>query len=205
MILFELLGNEQHPLYQDLHISNGNRHYDFLRSIVGVAISANKTLLSQTVIKAINYHAICCLHAYAGEYRPCDVDVGEYKPPAFHRVQSLMDDLVNEINLNWRETDPVYLATYVLWRLNNIHPFINGNGRTARAVCYFVLCLKGGGWLPGDKILPELIRRERPRYCIALQHAHVSASQGILDLKPLFDLVTELITEQLSTVASPAL
>jgi hypothetical protein len=32
---------------------------------------------------------------------------------------------------------PTELAAYGLWRLNWIHPFVEGNGRTARAVCYF--------------------------------------------------------------------
>ncbi|MEX1365172.1 MAG: Fic family protein [Nannocystaceae bacterium] len=26
---------------------------------------------------------------------------------------------------------------YTLWRLNWIHPFVEGNGRTARAACYY--------------------------------------------------------------------
>jgi Fic family protein len=65
-----------------------------------------------------------------------------------------MDDSVNQVNLWWQSADPVALATFVLWRLNNIHPFINGNGRTARAATYFVLCVKAGGWLQGTTILP---------------------------------------------------
>lgn len=200
MILFEIFGDENNPIYQELHISNGNRHYDFLRSIVSASTQAHKAFLSQTVLKAINYHAICCLHAYAGEYRPCAVVVGSHSPPDFYRVPTLMDDLVNDVNINWRSVDPVYLATYVLWRVNRIHPFINGNGRTARAACYYVLCLSAGGWLGGEPIIPELLRRERPRYVQALEHAHESAKVGTVDLLPLFNLVTELVNEQLSSV-----
>src|SRR5262245_29692588 len=113
-----------------------------------------KPFLSQHVLKALNFHAIACLHSYAGEYRPCPVEVGEHRPSEHYRVPALMDDLVNSVNRGWDKTDPVVLATYVLWRINNIHPFINGNGRTARAACYFVLCLAQGGWLKGDPILP---------------------------------------------------
>ena len=61
------------------------------------------------------------------------VTVGDYHPPEHYRVQALMDDFVNNVNRSWENADPVVLATLVLWRLNNIHPFINGNGRTARA------------------------------------------------------------------------
>jgi Fic family protein len=109
-----------------------------------------------------------------------------------------MDDFVNVVNRNWEQTDAVVLATYVLWRLNNIHPFVNGNGRTARAACYFALCLKAEGWLPGETILPELIRRDRDEYCIHLQHAHDTfAATGVPDIGPLHAMVTRLLDEQL--------
>lgn len=203
MILFELIGNEQNPIYQDLEISNGNRQYDFLRSIVAAALAVQRPFLSSQVITALNYHAITCLHTNAGEYRPCQVTVDDYTPPAHHRVQALMNDLVNLVNRNWETSDPVALATFLLWRLNNIHPFINGNGRTARAACYFVLCVKAGNWLPGTMILPELIRRERARYVAALKHADQSDGRGAVDLVPLHTLVSELLAEQLGQPKPP--
>ena len=67
MILSELVrGNEDHPAYRALEVANGGRHYDFLESVVETAMAVGKPFLSQTVIKAINYHAIACLHSYAG-------------------------------------------------------------------------------------------------------------------------------------------
>jgi Fic family protein len=93
-------------------------------------------------------------------------------------MPALMDDFVNTVNRNWDQADEVVLATFVLWRLNNIHPFINGNGRTARTASYFVLCLKSGGLLRGDPILPELIRQHRDEYVGALKAADRSALQG---------------------------
>ena len=200
MILFEITQSEQHPAYQDLEIANGNRQYDFIRSLVSSALALYRTFLSETIIKALNFHAIACLHSYAGEYRPCDVEVGDYRPPEYFRVQALMDDFVNHVNVSWSHTDPVVLATYVLWRMNNIHPFINGNGRTARAASYFVLCVKAGGWLPGEPILPELIKRERPRYVSALKVADQTfAANGMPDLAQLHTLVSELMAEQMKS------
>jgi len=199
MILFELTESEEHPAYQALEVSNGSRQYDFLRSIVGASFEIDKKFLSQHVIKALNFHAISCLHTNAGEFRPCQVFVGEHTPPAAHRVQALMDDFVNVVNVNWH-SDPLVIAAYVLWRLNYIHPFINGNGRTARASCYFVLCIANGGWLPGKVTLPELIRRERRRYVDALRLVDVSWSIKVLNLTPLHDLLSELMQEQLESV-----
>lgn len=197
MILFELTRSEETPVYQALEISNGQRHYDFLRSIVAASLDVKRPFLSQHVIKALNFHAIACLHTNPGEYRPCPVEVGDYHPPAHYRVPALMDDFVNTVNRGWETTDEVVLAAYVLWRMNYIHPFINGNGRTARAASYFVLCVKSGGWLRGDTILPELIRQNRDEYVAALKAADQSAASGTLDLSVLHRLVSRLLSEQL--------
>jgi len=197
LILFELTNSEGHQLYQDLEISNGKRQYDFLRSIVDVSLGTNRTFLSQTILKALNFHAIACLHTNAGEFRPCPVKVGSYKPPQHYRVQALMDDFINLVNFQWNTADVVGLAAYVLWRLNHIHPFINGNGRTARAACYYVLCVKSGGWIAGDPILPTLIRQNRDEYVAALREADASTALGALDLTRLHNLLMRLLVEQI--------
>jgi Fic family protein len=208
VILFEIVGSEAHPVYQDLEIANGNRQYDFLRSIVATSLAVGRPFLSSHVIKAFNFQAITCLHTNAGEYRPCPVTVGAggptpYQPPEQHRVQALMDDFVNTVNRMWETTDALVLAAYVLWRLNWIHPFINGNGRSARAASYFVLCLKAGLWLPGAPILPELLRRERAQYVTALKAADASYAAGNLDLTELHALMEALLKEQLMGGAQP--
>lgn len=200
MILFELTNTENDPVYRALEVANGDRQNSFLRSIVAASLDIGRPFLSQHVIKALNFHAITCLHIAPGEYRPCQVVVGEHTPPPHYRVPALMDDFVNYVNRVWENYDPVALATYVLWRLNHIHPFVNGNGRTARAACYFVLCLRLGGWPEGDVILPELIRRHRDEYCDALQVAHNAyAAHGAPDLVPLHQIVQGLLKEQLGT------
>lgn len=204
MILFEITGTEGDPNYQALEISNGARQYDFLRSITILSIKMERPFLSQQIIKALNYHAITCLHTNAGEYRPCPVEVGPYKPPAHHRVGALMDDFVNIVNRQWETADAVVLASFVLWRLNHIHPFINGNGRTARAASYFVLCVKSGGWLPGATILPELLRQNRADYVAALKDADEQAIAGKQDyLSSVHALISRLIAEQMASTANP--
>ena len=200
MILFELANTEDNPVYKALEVANGNRQYDFLRSIVAASLDMGRPFLSQHVIKAFNFQAITCLHVSPGEYRPCGVRVQNHVALEHWRVAALMDDFVNRVNRHWDETDPVVLASYVLWRLNNIHPFINGNGRSARAACYFVLCLKLGGWPKGSVILPELIRRDHDEYCVALQTAHDAFNQtGEPDLTHLHQIVSRLLDEQLAS------
>ena len=105
VIIYELVNTESHPVYKALEVSNGNRQYDFLRSIVQASLDMGKPFLSQQLIKAFNFHSITCLHAYAGEYRPCPGrSVGQYVPPAHYRVPALMDDFINTVNRAWDQT-----------------------------------------------------------------------------------------------------
>jgi Fic family protein len=196
MFVHSLTGNENNPIYQNLSIENLDRQLSFLRSTVIAAVGLQRPMLSLEVIRALNYHAIACLHGYAGQFRPCEVKVGEdYHPPMPHEVPPLMEMFVDEVNRAWDRADPVALAAYVLWKMNAIHPFINGNGRAARAACYFVLCLKMGGWLKGEPILPDLLRRDRDDYVAALKAVDASI-QTALDLTPLHSLLVKLLNEQ---------
>jgi fido (protein-threonine AMPylation protein) len=199
VIVFDLVGDdEHHATYRALTAENCHRQYSFLRSVVEASLAVGRPFLSSQVLKALNFQAIACLHAYAGEYRPCQVFVGDHEPPPHYRVQALMDDFVNTVNREWEAADSVGLAAFVLWRLNWIHPFINGNGRTARAACYFVLCVKAEQWLSGATILPELILREQRRYELGLRHADESMAAGAVDLSPLHALLVELLEEQIA-------
>ena len=193
MNLYDLEGTEQHPVYQEMATANVLRHYDFLYSIIRAALASDRQWLSQSLIKALNFHAIVGLHHEAGQYRSHGVRVDQYHPPPHYRIESLMDDFVNYVNRTWERTDVVKLAVYALWRINYIHPFVNGNGRTARAVCYFILCVKSGGLLRGQAILPEVLRREpvRALYIEGLQRA----DEG--DFNPLATLVMQLIGQQI--------
>ena len=197
MFVFDLVGrDEENSVYQALAIDSLGRQYDFLRSIVKASLDLQRDMLSLEVILALNHHAISCLHASAGQIRPCAVMVGDHKPPPHYQVPPLMHMFIDEVNRKWENADPIFLATFVLWRLNYIHPFVNGNGRTARAACYFVLCLKLGRWLEGKPNLPELIRRDRAEYVAALECATKGHEQGEADLSVLHALLERLLAEQ---------
>jgi Fic family protein len=202
LIVFDIVGEtEKNPIYQDLQAANIERQYSFLRSLVLTAVKTEKPFLSQHILKALNFHAITCLHTNAGEYRPCEVTVGAHRPAAHYRVSALMDDFTNTVNRLWGDnTDAIDLAAYVLWRLNYSHPFINGNGRTARAACHYVICVHAGGWLPGTPILPELIREKRDSYVQILRDVDDSYHHGALDLSALSEFIAELIEQQIDNI-----
>jgi Fic family protein len=200
MILFELFRTEANPVYQALEVENGNRQYDFMRSLIPAAIAADRVFLSQHVIKMLNFHAIACLHPAAGEYRPCEVVVGMHRPPAYFQINALMEDFTNEVNRAWARTDPVSLAVYVYWKINYIHPFINGNGRTARVASYYVLCLRNGGLLGGSPTLPALLKRDKEDCVAALHGAHQAFQNGGMDLQPLHAIFVRLLNEQMASL-----
>ena len=110
-----------------------------------------------------------------------------------------MNAFVKEVNLALAVSDPVSIATYVLWGLNWIHPFINGNGRTARALCYFVICVKSGGMLKGDTIFPELIRQNREEYVTLLSEVDEPGKSRSADLVNPHAFITRLLNEQLAS------
>lgn len=204
MFVFELVGSETHPVYEKLAVENLDRQYSFLQSIVEASLEIGQPMLSIEVIKSFNYHAISCLHVSPGEFRPCPVRVGAYEPPAHFQVPAMMQMFTNLVNRLWDQKDGVTLAAYVLWRLNHIHPFVNGNGRSARVAAYFVLCLKSGGWLPGKKLLPERLVENRPEYVAALQAADASLAVGDLDLSVLHAMMVRLLDDQMKSAEEGA-
>ena len=76
--------------------------------------------------------------------------------------------------------------------------FVEGNGRTARAACYYLLCLKQGQLLPGTKIVPERIRENRQPYYGALQAADIAWEQGHFDVSALTRYLSDLLLMQIS-------
>ena len=92
-----------------------------------------------------------------------------------------MNDFINRVNWIWEQVDTLMLAAFCLWRLNFIHPFINGNGRTARALCYFVVCVKSGGLIRGRPTLPGLITKNHSEYVKLLKNIdneHIESRKG---------------------------
>ena len=195
MNLSERGWGEECAVYQRLAVRNLYRYYGFLYDIIVAAVATRHLSLDHSLIKALNFQAIVGLHEEAGEYRSVGVTVGGYRPPPPSEVGPLMTDLVDTINPFLKRRPSAVVAAFALWRLNYIHPFVNGNGRTARAICYYILCVTQGGLLPGREILPEILRKEpmHGRYVTALDQADGG------DLKPLIALVRLALSIQINS------
>ncbi|MCL5784036.1 MAG: Fic family protein [Patescibacteria group bacterium] len=67
-----------------------------------------------------------------------------YTPPPAAEVPYLVEDLLNWINSpESKDIHPVIKAGIVHYELARIHPFVEGNGRTARAIATLVMFLEG--------------------------------------------------------------
>jgi Fic family protein len=91
-----------------------------------------------------------------------------------------------------------------MWRLNWIHPFTDGNGRTARAASYLVLCLRTGYLLPGKKTIPDQISEDRTPYYKALESADQAHREGRIDLSAMEELLSRMLAKQLVTIHEDA-
>ena len=120
--------------------------------------------IGKNFLWALNHVAVANISQFGGRFRREPIYVGNHKPPHFNDVNDWMDRFISMVQENWYVWSPTELAAFGLWRLNWIHPFIEGNGRTARAMCYFLLCVRSGSLLPGRRIVPERIKDDRNGY-----------------------------------------
>jgi Fic family protein len=116
--------------------------------------------------------AINQIYSCAGRFRDAAVGIsgGKHNPPDHQELIGLVWEMCDYVNVNWDKT-AIHLAAYLMWRINWIHPFFGGNGRTARATAYLVLCARLGFTLPGTKTIPDLIVADRDPYYQALRQA----------------------------------
>lgn len=190
---------EQDPeLYAQVQEANLARQYDLLTNCVEIGLKYGHTSFDKYVLWHLNHVAVANICQFAGRFREEPIYVGEHKPPHFKDVPALMDRLISTIHENWFNWSPTELGAYGLWRLLWIHPFIEGNGRTARAACYYLICARAGTLLPGKKILPERIRENRKPYYLALQAADHAWDQGNLDFSKLEAYLAGLLFAQLN-------
>lgn len=180
----------------------------------------------QTVVEMIQYHldperpfrfrpsqlqtlqrvALAGLDSYAGNWRPGGVEIhgSQHAPPEAFRVPGLIEDLCDYVNAKWNEKSPQHLASYVMWKLNWIHPFTDGNGRTSRAASYLILCLRLGYLLPGKLTIPEQIAANKRPYYDALEAADGAWREGAIDLMKMKGLLGSMLAKQLLAVHEDA-
>lgn len=164
-----------------------------------------KFKLRPSMLLDLNRCAIEGLDAYAGSWRPGGVVINKsrHEPPDGHLVAELVEDLCDYVNDNWESASAIHLSSIVMWRLNWIHPFTEGNGRTSRAASYLVLCAKEQLFLPGGYTIPEQIVENRTPYYEALEDGDTNflANGNNLDRRvvpAMEDLLAGMLAKQLT-------
>lgn len=150
----------------------------------------------------LNRVALEGINRYAGTFRPAPVRItgAAYEPPEPTKVPLLVEDFCEYINNGYVSKSAVHLAAFALWRLNWIHPFSDGNGRTARIVSYIVLCARLGYKLPGVETIPEQIAKDKRPYYAALENADAAFRTGRIDVSLMEKLIEECLANQLLTL-----
>jgi Fic family protein len=186
-------------LFAKIQEQNLLRQYDLLSNCIEIGIEKGIEAFDKYTLWSLNYAAVSNIAQFGGRYRKEPIYVGNYIPPHFKDVPDEMDRFFSVVHENWTiMTHPTTLPAYALWRLNWIHPFIEGNGRTARAACYYLICMRHGLLLPGRKIVPERIREDREPYYAALRSADQAWAEGHFDVSELAGYLSDLLKAQLA-------
>jgi Fic family protein len=156
-------------------------------------------------ILQLHQAALDGLHRLAGTFRNTTVTIqgSRHQPPEPAFVADEVQALCEYINDNWHKS-AVHLAAFVLWKMNWIHPFADGNGRTARAVSYVVLSIKLDSVLPGTPTIPEQIASDKEPYYKALEEADKAWASGNVDVSVLEELLGGMLAQQLLNAAREA-
>ena len=168
------------PLKDHLETINHKEAIEYIEEL----IKANAKL-SEYDIKSIHHLILKEIDSSnAGKYRNENVFISGAKhvPPMYINVPYEMQKLIVKYQ-DWKDLHPVVRACYLHGEFVKIHPFIDGNGRTARLLLNFELIQSG--------YPPVVIKTEnRADYYDALEKAHTTNDYTNF-IRMIVDLVNE--------------
>lgn len=187
---------------------NGLRQFDRVIELIDQATGRGPRFrLRPSGLMELNRYAVDGLVEAPGAWRyvPITISGSRHVPPDHLRVPEEADLMCEYVQSLWADRSPIHLASYVMWRLNWIHPFVDGNGRTSRAASYLVLCAKLGYRLPGTKTIPERIAENKRPYYAALDSADRAWRDGErIDVSAMEALLETHLSAQLAEIRAQA-
>lgn len=117
-----------------------------------------------------------------------------YTPPPVYEIGMMMQELVDYINVT-TEIHPVLVSGLAQFQLVHIHPFLDGNGRTARLLSTLCLYRKGYDFKRLFTI-SEYYDRNRTDYYKAIQ----SVRENNMDLTIWLEYFTHALASQMQEI-----
>jgi Fic family protein len=184
LVLSEGVTIKGKPLRDHLEATNHKEALDFLYDLVG---HGKKTTFSEHLIKSLHQLVTQNIEReWAGRYRnaPVRITGTPHQPPDALEVPHLMGNLIRWVGDRQQKMHPVELAAMLHHKFVHIHPFFDGNGRTARLVMNVLLLQKGYPLVIIQKV-------DRKRYYRVLQEADGE------NYKPLVEFISKAVERSL--------
>ncbi|KKQ27269.1 MAG: Filamentation induced by cAMP protein Fic [Candidatus Magasanikbacteria bacterium GW2011_GWC2_37_14] len=143
LVINEGLTVKGKPLKDHLEAKDHHAALEYLYDLID---KDKKHTVSEMLIK--NLHQIILQETdkeWAGRYRNANVIIGgaDHTPPDALQVPNLMRDLITLLNSQKNKLNIVELSALLHHKLVYIHPFFDGNGRTARLTMNLFLMQAG--------------------------------------------------------------
>lgn len=186
--------------------SNALDQFDWGMDEVDRWLSSGRPNLKVSMLLELHRRALDGIDQYAGNFRPAGVAIkgSKHAPVASNDVARYVEEMLDYLQDNWADKTGIHLSAYAMWRLNWIHPFADGNGRTSRIFSYMVLCGCLGQRLPGKLSIPEQIAEDKTPYYHALEQADAAYRKGSIDVSEMEKLLEGYLANQLLDVHGEA-
>lgn len=129
-----------------------------------------------------------------------------HSPPDYQDIPKLMNEIFVFFNNEKDEKfiHPIVKGCIIHFMIGFIHPFVDGNGRTARALFYWYL-LKNGYWLTEYMSISRLIVKSKTQYAKAFQYTEIDENDltyfiyyKIKTMQLAFDSLREYIQQKIN-------
>lgn len=187
-------------LYEFIKDRNLSGQLHLLQTLVDFSIKKKVFTFTPDIVLALHHSVSLFLDESPGQIRTRDVHIqaSDHVPPDHHEVTDYFYKYTGFIQKNIDTMPITELSAYALWRLAWIHPFNECNGRTARAVAYFIVCYRQRRWLSGGTTIHELIRMNETVYYEGLEAADKTYHEtGKYDVSVLEGLLRKALYVQL--------
>lgn len=173
-------------------IQEARNHPGAVDYIMGIA--RGRAPVTEETIRKVHGLLLEGILEEPGEYRTGMIAVpgASFTPPRSAEIPRLVRELVDWLEDNPWEHSPVELAARFMHRLLIIHPFHDGNGRTARILMNLVLLRNG------YPTLTNISYRDRKRYLAALGEADLDNPEPLVNFVAMS--VEEALTKYLIAI-----